>query len=660
VFLLVTSISPFALEYGLNCNAPIIASTGQITGSTDPDVMKATGAQWVRVNFILGPWTAPDDATQRGPENLTWFETYDRIVDGYVSRGVQVYGLIGAESVADASRERLNTEGFTADLTANTLKIIGHFRDRVRVYEIFNEPNDWAGGTSSQVEPRWLARYMESVYQTVKIDNGHDLDPTWQAVTLVTGPLFTHDLDPGGPYLSQVFQAGTTEWQWESIRSQTGTYPFDGVGIHLYVKQGYEPDSEVIQYLQRNLDSVWGALTTLEGSSTAKKLFISEFGWHSGYTNEATQAQKMDIAFDLFETDDRIKQAHWFTLVDWAGNNWGIYRQEPYVEANRKPSYAVFVNHASRAAPVDGAVLLGHTVPVWFEPGQSIPVSIAYRNTGTSTWIAGSGLDRPFVLTAGALSLGFPESNAFPWSGFVNGGVSLFPTEQQAYLAEDATPGSDAAFAFNALAPDELPRGPKPFLAGMRNHADSETFGTPLIVHPLVTYRSESVVENGDFEAGTLDGWTSFGQVDGVIEGAWFAGITASRGSRFFGSAANYGQKNGGLYQTFATLPGDWYGGVVQVRTYREGGTADDTACRMGLDPAGGANPAAPGVQWSSWKESQGEWTRIGVNAYAGGDTMTLFLQARQNAPVWNVTAFDDIIVGGPAPNRVPGGFVIY
>lgn len=647
-----------ALEYGLNCGAPIVA-TGQITGSVDPDAMKATGAEWVRVNFILSPWTSPGDTTRRGPENLTWYETYDRIIDGYVSRGVKVYGLIGAESVLNASRDRLNTEGFVGDLTTAAETIIGHYRDRVGVYEIFNEPNDWAGGSTSQVEPYWLARYIESVYRAVKLDNGHADDSTWQAITLVTGPIFTHDLDTGGGYLSQVFQAGTNQLGWEAIKEQTGTYPFDGIGFHVYVKQGFESNAEVAQYLTRNLDSVWSAVTALEGSNTFKKLYISEFGWNSFYTNEETQASKMDAAFDLFETDSRVAQAQWFTLTDWGDNDWGIYRQEPYIVANRKAAYDVFLAHATSGPPRDDAALESVSIPVWFEPGQSRSVGVDVRNVGTSTWTAGNGTDRMWSLAAGSVGAGFAKDNAFAWSAFGSGGVSVSPTDQTAWLAGDTAPGVAATFSFNATAPALLPRGPKPFVAGLWKK-DVGLIGIAAAAEPLVVFREESSTTNGDFEQVDLTGWTVFGQMDGVQSGSWFAGISASRGSHFIGAAANYGQKNGGLYQTVDAVPGGRYGAVVQIQTYREGGAAGDTACRVGIDPSGGVDPNANEIAWSAWTENQGDWIRIAARATAASDRITVFLQARGNAPTWNVMAFDDAIVGGPRPGSDGAGFVAY
>src|SRR5204862_818874 len=50
----------------------------------------AVGVGWVRLNLRLDAWTSPDD-----PE---WLATYDRVVDDYLARGIQIYALINDES----------------------------------------------------------------------------------------------------------------------------------------------------------------------------------------------------------------------------------------------------------------------------------------------------------------------------------------------------------------------------------------------------------------------------------------------------------------------------------------------------------------------------------------------------------------------------------
>src|SRR6185503_2239806 len=86
-----------AVEVGLS--GPSVQS-GDVDGAiAAAKAVEATGTTWARLNFRLDVWSAPDDVTRRGPQMLTWFEAYDRLVDELTSHGVQVYGQIGAESV---------------------------------------------------------------------------------------------------------------------------------------------------------------------------------------------------------------------------------------------------------------------------------------------------------------------------------------------------------------------------------------------------------------------------------------------------------------------------------------------------------------------------------------------------------------------------------
>jgi len=72
---------------------------------------------------------------------LTWFEAYDRLVDELTTHGVQVYGQIGAESVPGGGEP--DSDDHVQRYAAAFVQIVDHFRDRVRVFETFNEPNNW-------------------------------------------------------------------------------------------------------------------------------------------------------------------------------------------------------------------------------------------------------------------------------------------------------------------------------------------------------------------------------------------------------------------------------------------------------------------------------------------------------------------------------------
>ena len=60
---------------------------------------------------------------------------------------MQVYGQIGAESVPGGGEP--DSDDHVARYAAAFVQIVDHFRDRVRVFETFNEPNNWRDAAPS-------------------------------------------------------------------------------------------------------------------------------------------------------------------------------------------------------------------------------------------------------------------------------------------------------------------------------------------------------------------------------------------------------------------------------------------------------------------------------------------------------------------------------
>jgi hypothetical protein len=328
-----------AARLALDAGAPIDASSGAISARITADVIAPTGADYVRINCILGPWSSPEDQTRRGPSSLTWLETYDQVVDTLMRQGLQIYMLIGGEAVHSGA-PTINSQAWIDDYTYNFVSIVDHFKDRVRIYESFNEPNDWAGGSSAQLQPYWFAAALQNVYLNVKYFNGHEGDSSWD-VTLVSGPLFSHDQDNGASYLASVYEAGRSQLAWDWCHSTYGTYPLDGVGYHLYVAQGTTDAALVTNAMNGNLGAIYNQLTALEGSST-KKLWISELGWSSDAVGEQGQAENVTTGMNLLLKDSRIELATWFTTQDWPGGSWGLYRANGLSTGDQKAAYSAY------------------------------------------------------------------------------------------------------------------------------------------------------------------------------------------------------------------------------------------------------------------------------------------------------------------------------
>lgn len=662
--LLAISASAPAFRYGLNTNAPINPATGGINASQDGALIAATGTATVRINAILGPWTSPTDTTRRGPDNLTWFETYDRIVDGILAEGIDVYLLIGSEAVSGWTRPDLQTETFVQNYTANFLAIVEHFEDRVRYFEMFNEPNDFAGGTSAQVPPLWCARQMESIYRAVKIDNGALTNPVRQNLVLVSPPLFTFSLTDGAGYFTEVWQAGRNQLEWNTIRNLTGSYPFDAIGYHIYVAEGLaESNADLETLTRRNLNGMWASVTALEGPNTQKKFYVSEFGFRPDFLSttgnaldpvaQELQADRLEVAFNVYANDERVAEAHWFSLISFPGGEYGLYNQGPLADGNRRPAWFRFRDLATAGggeAEVDSQLITAD-VPLWFRPNEDTTITLSYRNSGTLPWPAG-GI---FRLGAGSPATGNAFANQVPWVGGLNGGYSNGPLDARVFLPPpDISAGATATFSFLGRFPQGTAPGVYTFAARMLREGFA-FFGDTTDRRLAVGTRGDSLLQNGSFESGTLAPWTLVqGSTDGVINAPDFFSVGPSHGTSFLGAAANFGQKPGIVAQQAAAIPGEWYAALSTIQTFREGGAPGDVAGRIGIDPAGGLDPAAPGIIWSVYTESPAAPTRIAAFAEASAETITVFLDARHAAPVWNVTAFDDTLLLGPGEGTDP------
>ena len=229
---------------GLDCNQPIDPATGAIQANATYAVVGTTCAPWVRLNFILGPWTSPSDQTLHSGK--TWKQTYDEIVNGFLHQGIKVYGLIGAQTVsyhiddmmiAYPGADYAGAIVWKDEYISNFVDVVDHFKDRIRVYESYNEPNNWDNGSTSVVHAKWFALLLQDIYLEVKHFNGHAADPDWQ-VTLVSGAILTMDNNGTGGYINDTYWYGINELAWSWTHQETGFYPLDGIGMHIYVEQG--------------------------------------------------------------------------------------------------------------------------------------------------------------------------------------------------------------------------------------------------------------------------------------------------------------------------------------------------------------------------------------------------------------------------------------
>ena len=402
----------------------------------------STGVGWVRINFRLDAWNAPDDATPHGPDQLTWFAAYDRVVDAYLAQGIQVYALINDEAV-DSTLDH-DTDAWIALYVQNAVKIVDHFKSRIRVWEIINEPNDYAGGTSARFTPHAFAKILQDTYLAVKHDAGHDADRCWQ-VQLVSGPLFSFDGTDASTYLQQVYDAGRSELAWDYTHQATGSYPLDGVGYHVYVAQGSDSAvSDVTANTTANLDAMWSTITANEGADTAKQLWVSEYGWQADAVGADGQAARMQAGFGAMSATGNVALAVYFNDRDFPGATYGIFDDT----GARRPSADMLASLAGANRPVHGARIASVQLPA-LAPGQTGEAIVTLENRGTATWADG------FRLGAAP---GCPDAwttNEVAWTPDAAAGYANSATDARIFLPADVPPGATVALHVPIRAPDQ-------------------------------------------------------------------------------------------------------------------------------------------------------------------------------------------------------------
>ncbi len=178
--------------------------------------------------------------------------------------------------------------------------------------------------------------------------------------------------------------------------------------------------------------------------------------------------------------------------------------------------------------------------------------------------------------------------------------------------------------------------------------SEGETRTEDFVLEPLGAPGQVNVVNPG-FETGDLTGWTAFGSVDGVHD-SFFGGITAYEGTYFLANGANWGIKNGGVYQTVDVTPGYEYRFSAFYYLNWDGKTTQPKPdVRLAVDPTGGTDINGPSVVYSPWGTAGYAWTEISFDFTASGGRATIFLQMRQrDSTGWNINAFDAVTVDVP------------
>ena len=294
--------------------------------------MHEAEASWIRLNFRLG--ACYKDWVSRGCNGRTALETYDEVIDIALNNGFQILGLVGHEAWPGEQKDwnannAEHTSGngdnpYLQHFSDDAVTVLAtHYKDRIRAWEVWNEPNTWTerddqgrpfGG--SFIYPSGFAWALTHAYAAIKLAQPD--------ATVVSGGLFGHDLGDaailfardlcptgvpsGADYLCATYEMGLAHAGW-----LPGRYPFDHVGQHIYIDGG-GPTSE--EKLRAYLDEIRDAYLLYEGPETTKITDITEFGWSTKDMSQETQAANLLTAYDTFRTVGYVGRSYWFHAQD--------------------------------------------------------------------------------------------------------------------------------------------------------------------------------------------------------------------------------------------------------------------------------------------------------------------------------------------------------
>jgi hypothetical protein len=239
-----------------------------------------SNTHWVRIEFIAQP-----SAFRRLQENITVPGTidlrhYDRLIDGLCAKKIATLGLLSYQMLADKSWERPDGEGeitvsYLNAFTKTTAVLVDYFEDRIRAWEVWNEPDYNPTGLAARDFARLLIG-VEPVIAAV-----HD--------SLVSGGL--GNVDNSAQQFMDAFYIGMgTEGALVS--------PFDVFGLHVYPSYDYVDGqgklllNPQLHWRAKSPTIFVDAQRILQGNNSLsrndsdKDIWLTEFGWNSAKGSE--------------------------------------------------------------------------------------------------------------------------------------------------------------------------------------------------------------------------------------------------------------------------------------------------------------------------------------------------------------------------------------
>jgi len=291
---------------------------------------------------------------------------FDQAVSVARARNIDIIGKLvytadwatSAPAGTPSSSARYYPPADYADYVNYAVATVERYKDRVKVWEIWNEPNIvqyWKPSPDASA----YARLLKATYAAIK-----EADP--DAIVL-TGGL-----------------AGYSEQFLNSLRDAGAIDSFDGIGLHTYV-QGAPESSTIDSWIS-------AAQSWIARNAPGRSLWITETGWSTctscgsgAGVSEADQAAYLSRSM-IDAAAHGVAAYAWFNLVEIGGSasrldNYGLIEQS----GRKKPAYSAL---ARTGAGMAGSVAAGTASP---SAGTSTVLSDLARTTDVKSKSLGEG-----------------------------------------------------------------------------------------------------------------------------------------------------------------------------------------------------------------------------------------------------------------------------
>jgi polysaccharide biosynthesis protein PslG len=398
-------------EFGINSH--IASRYGNYDVMDWPaDVIASSGAGWVREDFHWF-WIEP----KRG--RFQW-DYYDRMVDLFASRGVNMIGVLGHPpgwATAEPGDGDSEPSFYAPDPKAFAefaYQVVTRYRYRIVHWEIWNEPDNpqfW----KPQPDPFAYAQLLSTVSPVISA--------AAPETNILLGGINPFEIS----FLRTIAEVGA----W---------WTFDILNIHPYVDPGTpESGGEIGVAAIANLQQV----TNWAGG---KPIWVTEYGWSArpsdrdpaGSITEEDQANYMVRAAVLLRAAG-VERVLWYSIKDEVHNGYGVLRfgrnYDDYSEP--RPSYTAFVALNRNLA---GATFERRLDEVRLLSGERV-YALRFRR-------GGAAIDVLWALTPSVVDLPSPGADARvvnrsgnAWGvSAESGALRLYPDASPIYVVHSPTP----------------------------------------------------------------------------------------------------------------------------------------------------------------------------------------------------------------------------